>query len=76
MKRFMALMVVASLSLATIGCENKKGTTDTKAETKTSTTQDGKTVDEKKVTTETKTAAPPTTDGSKTTTTTTETTPK
>ncbi len=68
MKRFLAFVLVASMGALTVGCDNKTSTT--KDEKMTKKTEDGKTVDEKKVTVETKVADP---DVKKSTTTTTET---
>jgi hypothetical protein len=68
MSRFLALVLIASLSVFAIGCESKKGTSESKTETKVSQTTDGKTA-ERTTTVDTKTTAtPPASDGSGTTT--------
>lgn len=80
MKRFLAFVLILTVSALTIGCENKKGTTENKTEVKTSQVKDGKTTGETTTTVEKKTSTTPATpDGGgttvkKTTETTTETT--
>jgi hypothetical protein len=51
MKRFLALVLIASLGLLTIGCEGQKGTTENKTETTTSQAKDGKTIESTTTTT-------------------------
>jgi hypothetical protein len=60
MKRFLALVVIASVGLFTVGCD-KKGEQKTTNESKTVETKDGKVTSEEKSTTETKTAPAPST---------------
>ena len=55
MKCFLALVLIATLGVFTIGCETKKGTTQDKVQTTTTQTRDGKVVGETTNSTETKT---------------------
>jgi hypothetical protein len=59
MKRVLAFVLVAALGVCTIGCENKKGTTENKTQTTTTHTQDGKTTRTTTTTTETTETTPP-----------------
>jgi hypothetical protein len=80
MKRFLALVLIAGLGVFTIGCENQKGTTENKTQTKNSQAKDGKMTGETTTTVDTKTTTTPAapdgggTTTKKTTETTTETT--
>ena len=77
MKRFVAFVLLAALGVFTLGCESKKGTTESKTETTITQTKDGKTTGEAKfTTTDTTKTSPPLTPGAGGTTTerTTETT--
>jgi hypothetical protein len=56
--RFQPLKGVTALGVFTIGCESKTGTTQNKAETKTTQTKDGKMMGEMTTSTDTKTATP------------------
>ena len=55
MKCFLALVLIATLGMFTIGCESKKGTTENKVQTTTTQTKDGKTTDETTNSNDTKT---------------------
>jgi len=57
MKSFLAFILIAALGVFIIGCDNNKGTTEDKTETKTTQTKDGKVVGETTTTNETKTKA-------------------
>ena len=46
MKCFLALVLIATLGVFTIGCETNKGTTENKTQTTTTQRKDGKTTDE------------------------------
>ena len=61
MKRFLALFLISTLGVLTIGCESQKGTTENKTETTTSQTKDGKTMGERTTTVDTKTTTTPAT---------------
>jgi hypothetical protein len=61
MKRLLALVLIATLGVLTIGCQSQQGTTENKTETKTSQTKDGKTTGETTTTVDTKTTATPAT---------------
>ena len=59
MKRFLVLFLIAALGVFTIGCETKKGTTETKTETRTTETKDGKVTGSTDTTTTDTTKTPP-----------------
>jgi hypothetical protein len=56
MKCFLALVLIATLGVFTVGCDT--GTTQNKTETKTTQTKDGKTTGETATSTETKSTTP------------------
>lgn len=49
--RFIALILMAGLGVCTVGCDGSKGTTESKTQTTTTQTKDGKTTGESKFTT-------------------------
>jgi hypothetical protein len=59
MKRFLALALVATLGVFTIGCETKKGTSENKTQTTVTQTKDGKVTGETTTTTSDKTKITP-----------------
>ena len=68
MNRVFTFVLIAVLSVLTIGCGSQKGTTENKTEMKTLQTKDGKTMGERTTTVDTKTTTTPETpDGGGTT---------
>ena len=59
MKRFLPLVIIAAMSVFTIGCESQTGTTVNKTETTNSQSKDGKTTETKTTTTDTTKTTPP-----------------
>ena len=74
MKCFLTMFLIAALGVFTIGCENKKGTTENKTTTTTTQTKDGNITGEATNATETKTKSTEPAAGGMTTEKTTETT--